>query len=278
MLFISHNLGIIAKMCDRVGVLYAGRLVEEGRPTTVLDDPRHPYTVGLLRCVPRGGVRKDHGRLDTIPGFMPNVGEELPGCVFADRCTLAEDRCRTEEPSSIDVGGGHMSRCHFHERAQTLPREMAADLALPAVDRAATPLLASTTSARCSSQQGHDVHALVAVSAAIWPGETLGLVGESGSGKTTLARHAARARRRRRRARSTLDGRELRATLGSGRARGHAGAADRLPEPRLGAQPAALGAPDHAPLAEEARGDHRRRRPSADARADELGAARRALR
>ena len=88
-LFISHNLGIISKMCDRVGVLYAGRLVEEGATETVLRDPRHPYTVGLLRCVPRGGVRKDHGRLDTIPGFMPNVGEELPGCVFADRCTLA---------------------------------------------------------------------------------------------------------------------------------------------------------------------------------------------
>ncbi|HJR95359.1 MAG TPA: ABC transporter ATP-binding protein, partial [Gaiellaceae bacterium] len=67
-LFISHNLGVISKMCDRVGVLYAGRLVEEGPVETVLQDPRHPYTVGLLRCIPRGGVRKDHGRLDTIPG------------------------------------------------------------------------------------------------------------------------------------------------------------------------------------------------------------------
>ena len=65
-LFISHNLGVIAKMCDRVGVLYAGRLVEEGSVARVLHDPRHPYTVGLLRCIPRGGVRKDHGRLDTI--------------------------------------------------------------------------------------------------------------------------------------------------------------------------------------------------------------------
>src|SRR4029077_15194938 len=81
-LFISHNLGVIAKMCDRVGVLYAGRLVEEGEVDAVLQDPRHPYTVGLLRCVPRGGVRKDLGRLDTIPGFLPNLGEYLPGCVF----------------------------------------------------------------------------------------------------------------------------------------------------------------------------------------------------
>jgi peptide/nickel transport system ATP-binding protein len=187
-LFISHNLGIISKMCDRVGVLYAGRLVEEGDTATVLRDPRHPYTVGLLRCVPRGGVRKDHGRLDTIPGFMPNVGEELPGCVFAGRCTLAEAICHTEEPAAHTIGGSHMSRCHFHERAQTLPREEAAELELPTIDRTAEALLRFDDLGKVFKQQGHDVHALVGVSAAIWPGETLGLVGESGSGKTTLAR------------------------------------------------------------------------------------------
>ena len=187
-LFISHNLGIISKMCDRVGVLYAGRLVEEGDTETVLRDPRHPYTVGLLRCVPRGGVRKDHGRLDTIPGFMPNVGEELPGCVFAGRCTLAEAICHTEEPPPHLIGGTHMSRCHFHERAQTLPREEAAELELPRIDRGIDPLLRFDDLGKVFKQQGHDVHALVGVSAAIWPGETLGLVGESGSGKTTLAR------------------------------------------------------------------------------------------
>ena len=187
-LFISHNLGIIRKMCRRVGVLYAGRLVEEGETETVLNDPRHPYTVGLLRCVPRGGVRKDHGRLDSIPGFLPNVGDELPGCVFADRCMLAETRCHTEEPAAHEIGGSHTSRCHFHERAQTLPREIGADLELPAVDRAANPLLRFDDLGKVFKQQGYDVHALVGVSAAIWPGETLGLVGESGSGKTTLAR------------------------------------------------------------------------------------------
>ena len=78
-LFISHNLGVIARMCDRVGVLYAGKLVEDGPAREVFDDPRHPYTVGLLRCIPRGGQRKDHGRLDTIPGFLPAPGAELPG-------------------------------------------------------------------------------------------------------------------------------------------------------------------------------------------------------
>ena len=73
-LFISHNLDVIAKMCDRVGVLYAGRLVEEGPVDDVFNDPRHPYAVGLLRCLPRGGVRKDQQRLDTIPGFLPQLG------------------------------------------------------------------------------------------------------------------------------------------------------------------------------------------------------------
>jgi peptide/nickel transport system ATP-binding protein len=214
-LFISHNLGIISKMCDSVGVLYAGRLVEEGDTETVLRDPRHPYTVGLLRCVPRGGVRKDHGRLDTIPGFMPNVGEDLPGCVFAGRCTLAEAICHTEEPAAHTIGGIHMSRCHFHERAQTLPREEAAELELPTIDRSAEALLRFDDLGKVFKQQGHDVHALVSVSAAIWPGETLGLVGESGSGKTTLARALLGIVQPTSGA-VTLDGRDLARTL-SGR-------------------------------------------------------------
>jgi peptide/nickel transport system ATP-binding protein len=187
-LFISHNLGVIAKMCSRVGVLYAGRLVEEGPVETVLQDPRHPYTVGLLRCIPRGGVRKDHGRLDTIPGFPPSLGAEIPACVFADRCALADDRCRTEEPPLIRIGTGHESRCWYHERAPGLPRVEAGDITLPPVDRDLAPLVRFDDVGKVFRQRGHEVHALVGASSALWPGETLGLVGESGSGKTTLAR------------------------------------------------------------------------------------------
>jgi len=187
-LFISHNLGVIAKMCSRVGVLYAGRLVEEGPVETVLQDPRHPYTVGLLRCIPRGGVRKDHGRLDTIPGFLPSLGAELTGCVFADRCALADDRCRADEPPLIPVGEGHESRCWYHDRAPLLPRQQARDINLPGVDRDTDPLLRFNNLGKIFKQQGHEVHALVGASSAVWPGETLGLVGESGSGKTTLGR------------------------------------------------------------------------------------------
>jgi peptide/nickel transport system ATP-binding protein len=188
-LFISHNLGVIGKMCERVGVLYAGRLVEEGPVDVILKDPRHPYTVGLLRCIPRAGTRKDHGRLDTIPGFLPMLGEELPGCVFADRCALAEDICRSEEPPLYQLAEHHASRCHFHEQAQQLPREIPADLKeVVPVDRSGAPLVRVQDLAKVFHQHGHAIHALGGVSASIWAGETLGLVGESGSGKTTFAR------------------------------------------------------------------------------------------
>jgi peptide/nickel transport system ATP-binding protein len=187
-LFISHNLGVIAKMCERVGVLYAGRLVEEGLVETVLTEPRHPYTVGLLRCVPRGGVRKDHGRLDTIPGFMASIEDQLPACVFADRCALAQDVCRTDEPPMHWITADHGSRCHFHEMAQDLPRATSPELGTAlTVDRSVTPLLNVADLAKRFNQHGRQITALAGVSAAIWPGETLGLVGESGSGKTTFA-------------------------------------------------------------------------------------------
>ena len=201
-------------MCDRVGVLYAGRLVEEGPVGTVLQDPRHPYTVGLLRCIPRGGVRKDKGRLDTIPGFLPSLGAEIPGCVFADRCALADDRCRTEEPGLTQPTPGHRARCYHQDRVKDLPRRRPRISSSPTIDRTAEPLLKVDDLGKVFKQRGQDVHALVGVSASIWPGESLGLVGESGSGKTTLARTllgivrpttgsaTSRGRRSRRRTRS----------------------------------------------------------------------------
>src|SRR5271166_6557446 len=102
-LFISHNLAVIAKMCDRVGVLYAGELVEEGPAREVFTEPRHPYTVGLLRCIPRRDTLKSHRALDTIPGFLPTPGQVPTGCIFAERCGLAQDRCRTEAPPPYEI-------------------------------------------------------------------------------------------------------------------------------------------------------------------------------
>jgi peptide/nickel transport system ATP-binding protein len=189
-LFISHSLDVIARMCDRVGVLYAGRLVEEGPVDDVFHNPRHPYAVGLLRCIPRGGARKDEGRLDSIPGFLPGLGEELPACVFAERCGLAQDICRREEPPPFDVGEDHFSRCHFHEKAHTLPRTEppAGVTAERRQNGDAIPIIRTQNVRKTFHQEGHEVRAVEDITFALAPGETLGLVGESGSGKTTLAR------------------------------------------------------------------------------------------
>jgi len=188
-LFISHNLAVIARMCDRVGVLYAGALIEEGPTAEVFGDPRHPYTVGLLRCLPRPGRRKDHGRLDSIPGSPPVPGDEVRGCLFAPRCGLAEEKCLQVAPPLTDLGD-RRSRCHFHARAQALARITPDDQPAPgaAADRSIPPMLEATGLSKSFGGGRHPVRALHAVSLQLWPGETLGLVGESGSGKTTLAR------------------------------------------------------------------------------------------
>ncbi|MEP7026191.1 MAG: oligopeptide/dipeptide ABC transporter ATP-binding protein, partial [Actinomycetota bacterium] len=187
-LFISHNLAVIAKMCDRVGVLYAGELVEQGPAREVFDSPRHPYTVGLLRCIPHRGQRKDQGRLDTIPGFLPSPGHSLPGCVFAPRCPIAEDQCREAAPPPFDTGPGRTSRCYLHEAAPAMPRSTPSDVDLPSPESQSEPILTVRGLSKTFTQRSEAVKALVGVDLTLQRGETLGLVGESGSGKTTLAR------------------------------------------------------------------------------------------
>ena len=121
-LFISHNLAVIAKMCDRVGVLYAGELVEQGPARQVFDDPRHPYTVGLLRCIPRRGQRKDRDRLDTIPGFLPAPGHALTGLRVRAALRARPGPLPDEPPPFFDVGDLRTARCFYHEQAPELPR------------------------------------------------------------------------------------------------------------------------------------------------------------
>jgi peptide/nickel transport system ATP-binding protein len=189
-LFISHNLAVIAKMCDRVGVLYAGEMVEEGPAREVFANPRHPYTVGLLRCIPRRDMLKANRALDTIPGSLPPPGDVPHGCIFADRCGLVEERCRTEAPPLYESGAARRSRCHFHERAHTLPRVIPPereDVPGERADSGSVVINAADVS-KTFHMEGETIYGLVDVSVELRAGETLGLVGESGSGKTTLAR------------------------------------------------------------------------------------------
>jgi peptide/nickel transport system ATP-binding protein len=187
-LFISHNLAVIAKMCDRVGVLYAGELVEEGPASDLFNQPRHPYTVGLLRCIPRRGQRKDHGRLDAIPGFLPQPGQHVTGCIFAERCSLAREECRQGPPPAFAVAPAHTARCYRHEEAADLPRSTPVDVSLPTARPAPEPIVTMRGLSKTFQAASGPVRALNRVDLSILRGETLGLVGESGSGKTTLAR------------------------------------------------------------------------------------------
>ena len=109
MIFVTHNLGIVARMCDRVAVMYAGRIVESGPVQTIFSAPRHPYTQALLESVPRLGAQTEW--LTAIEGQPPDLAALPAGCAFAPRCSRALARCRAEEPPEFTLGPGHASRC-----------------------------------------------------------------------------------------------------------------------------------------------------------------------
>jgi len=185
-LLIAHNLGVIRTMCDRVGVMYAGKMVEEGDVAQVFERPQHPYTVALLHSLPRRGVRKSQRPLATIPGTLPQIGTPLPTCVFVDRCPLATDLCREVEPPVVELTNGQWTRCHHWEQVSEL-KEPAHGAGQAEVAHDEVTLQLSNVSMTFRAA-GHDVPALVGIDLQLFDGETLGLVGESGSGKSTLAK------------------------------------------------------------------------------------------
>lgn len=219
-LLITHNLGLVARLCERVGVLYAGRLVEEGPARDVFTDPRHPYTMGLLRCVPRFGMNKTDAALQTIPGTLPALGEPLEGCVYSARCPMAKTVCRQHEPDMFawpsDLGekaaaeaaakppdpaaysphhsnpvgeGARHVRCYFSPEVPDMPH-MTPVLATSLEARGAAEgnVLEIDTVRRTFKDGKKKLTAVADVSLDLRKGETFGLVGESGSGKTTLAK------------------------------------------------------------------------------------------
>ena len=121
MLMITHNLGVVARYADRVNVMYAGRIIEQGTARAIYTRPRHPYTLGLLRSVPRLDEPR-RARLDPIEGQPPDLTRLPPGCAFAPRCPLRVERCFAEVPPLRPVGGdGRVSACWEAERLSGAP-------------------------------------------------------------------------------------------------------------------------------------------------------------
>ena len=207
-LFVSHNLGVIARVADRVAVMYAGEIVEQAPVREIFKNPSHPYTAGLLSCVPQppedDGVER---QLSSIPGTVFDAqAEQSEECLFAPRCPLAQERCTSQSPPLVDtVGAGfkpaptHLSRCFYHE-------DVRADIWGEALARVEKPQeqddrpVLNVNGLRKFYGGGRrkyilfgppvarPVRALVDVDMKVGSGRTIGIVGESGSGKSTAAR------------------------------------------------------------------------------------------
>ena len=115
MIFITHNLGIVSRICDRVAVMYAGRIVETGPVRQIFKSPAHPYTQALLESIPRLGDRRE--RLTAIEGQPPDLARLPGGCAFAPRCPHVMDRCRAEVPPQLAVAPDQVSACWRHAPA-----------------------------------------------------------------------------------------------------------------------------------------------------------------
>jgi peptide/nickel transport system ATP-binding protein len=205
-LYISHNLGVIARISDHVVVMYAGQVVERGPVGEVYHAQQHPYTAGLLRCLPNLSFGRKARSLEVIRGMIPDLARLPDGCVFEPRCPFARELCRERPPALAQVAPGHFSRCLFsQEVVQGAPAHQKAittGSAVPAEGRDAgsshtSPLLEVQNLVKHYRQRGQllgflgnrvPLRALDDVSFSLPPNETLAVVGESGCGKTTLAR------------------------------------------------------------------------------------------
>ncbi len=203
LIVITHNLGVVARYADRVNVMYAARIIEQGTADDVFLRPCHPYTLGLMRSVPRLDMPRGQ-RLETIDGLPPDLRSPPAGCRFAPRCAYRIEQCALD-PALCVIAAGHRSACWRADElaAGTLapppPERVAATAPVRDIETsgpAAEPLLSveglhkyfSVKAGGFLSTKTATVKAVDDVSFTIAPGETLGLVGKSGCGKTTVGR------------------------------------------------------------------------------------------
>ncbi|MFF4615165.1 ABC transporter ATP-binding protein [Nonomuraea jabiensis] len=200
-LFITHDLGVVAEIADEVAVMYLGKIVERGTVAEIFSDPRHPYTRALLRSIPELRGSGARPRLTAIRGMVPSLHRVPDGCPFHTRCDHAIDGlCDTTPPPLKRYGEAHVASCHLDEvpAESPAPALQVAERAAPAADEAG-PLLRIEGLAKhypigggLFRRPAGVVRAVDGVDLTIPPGRTLGLVGESGCGKTTLGRCVAR--------------------------------------------------------------------------------------
>lgn len=197
-LYVSHDLGTVAQLCDSVTVLYAGEKMEDAPVRALFAKPQHPYTIGLLGSLP--GMNDSNTRLSTIQGVAPSLAERPPACVFAPRCPVAIDKCHTHKPPLEPTPDGRHVRCWRWQAlqegsidARNQPQGKSAEAAIEPREVLAVDGLSQTFGERglwhrLRGTDGDIVHAVDDVTLRINRRSTLGLVGESGSGKTSLAR------------------------------------------------------------------------------------------
>ena len=185
-LFVTHDLGVVREVCDRVAVMYAGRIIETGSVSRIMTEPRHPYTKGLIESMPTLKGQIPEG----IEGQIPSPGSRPSGCLFAPRCFKVAARCSEARPDHVTVGPGHSVGCFFPLTDDEVHSSAGKAKRLPeASPTAADRALLVLKGAACDykTRKG-PFRAVSNVTLALYEGESLAVIGESGSGKSTIGK------------------------------------------------------------------------------------------